>query len=56
MKLYVVFDSGGQGMRDVGAMAIFDTKEKATAYVGEDWKSIKEVEINKVYPKGISYI
>jgi hypothetical protein len=56
MKLYVVFDIGGQGMRDNGALGVFDEKEKALKSVGNDsWYPIVEIDSNTIYPDGISH-
>ena len=51
--LYAVFDGGGQGMRDVGLMGVFDSKEKANKAVGEQWLIIKEIKINVLCENGL---
>lgn len=53
-KLYVMFDSGGQGMSDNGLLGVYSTKEEAEKVRGNSWYSIFEVDANKFYGKGVT--
>ncbi len=52
-EVLCVLDAGGQGMRDVGLMGVFDSKEKVVEAIGKSWCSVRKLEINQLYPNGI---
>lgn len=52
-KLYLVYDAQYSGYSGNGLLAVFDTKEEAERFKGNDWYTIKEIELNKIYINGI---
>jgi hypothetical protein len=54
-KLYALFDSGGQGMKDNGLLGVYTTKEEAEKVRGNSWYSIIEFDANKIYADGVQY-
>ncbi len=51
--LHAVFDAGGQGLKDVGLMGVFDSEDRARETVGEKWVSIKPIEMNVLNENGL---
>lgn len=51
--LWAVFDEGGQGMKQVGLIAVFTTEKAAKDFVGTKWLIIKPLLPNTPYPNGI---
>lgn len=56
IKLYALFDSGGQGMKDNGLLGVYTTKEEAEKIRGNNWYSIIEFDSNKIYADGVQYL
>ncbi len=54
MKLYALYDCGGQGMRDNGLLGVFTSLEKAKKEAkGNNLYAIFEFESDKEYPEGV---
>lgn len=49
--VYAVF--GGENTKDYALLGVFDTSQGAEAAIGARWCTIKPVQINRLFPKGV---
>lgn len=55
IKLWAVFDAGGQGMKDNGLIGVFTSEKAAKDFVGTKWLSIKPFISDTPYPEGVQH-